>query len=96
MGKGIVGLDFKLKKIDEARNSILKEIKDNDLMSENLKKMCRLLNGFAYFLIFVSAVSASISVSISVFASLVGIPVSIASFAVGLKVCTLIAGIENY
>ena len=36
MGKGIVGLDFKLKKIDEARNSILKEIKDNDLMSENL------------------------------------------------------------
>ena len=96
MGKGIVGLDFKLKKIDETRNSILKEIKDNDLMSEKLKKMCRLLNGFEYFLIFVSAVSASISVSISVFASLVGIPVSIASFAVGLKVCTLIAGIENY
>ena len=36
MGKEIVGLHFKLKKIDEARNSILKEIKDNDLMSENL------------------------------------------------------------
>ena len=52
--------------------------------------MWRLLNGFEYFLIFSPAVSASISVSISVFASLVRIPVSIASFAVGLKVCTLI------
>ena len=54
----------------------------------------RALNYFKSFLIFVSAVSGY--VSISAFASLVGVPVGISSFALGLKICALIAGIKKY
>ena len=35
-------------------------------------------------------------VSTSVFAWLVGVPVGIASFAAGLKICPLTAGIKKY
>ena len=45
--------------------------------------MCRALNYFQHFLVLVSAVSECIS--ISTFASLVGVPVNIASSAVGLR-----------
>ena len=43
---------------------------------------------------FVSAVSSC--VSIFAFASLVGVPVGIASFAVGLRICAIMAGIKKY
>ena len=33
---------FRLRKIDETRNSLLEEIKYNDLMSENYKKTFKL------------------------------------------------------
>ena len=46
------------------------------------------------FLFFVSAVSGC--VSISAFASFVGVPVGIASSAVGLKIFTIIAEIKTY
>ena len=46
------------------------------------------------FLVFVSTVSGC--VSISVFASLVGVPVGITSTSLGLKICGLTAGIEKY
>ena len=52
------------------------------------------MNYFEHFLVFVSAVSGC--VSISAFASLVGVPISIASSAVGLKMCAIIAGIKKY
>ena len=45
--------------------------------------MCRALNYFEHFLIFVSAVGGC--VSISVFTSLTSVPVGITSSAVGLK-----------
>ena len=48
--------DFRLKKIDETRNHLLEEIKDNDLMSEKQKKVCRTLNYLKYFPVFISAV----------------------------------------
>lgn len=44
-------------------------------------------------LILVSAITGCVSVS--VFASLVGIPASIASFAVELKICAKTAGIKK-
>ena len=31
-------LEFRLRKIDETRNDLLDEVKDNDLMSEKYKK----------------------------------------------------------
>ena len=35
-------------------------------------------------------------VSISAFASLIGIPVGTTRYAVGLKICVITAGIKNY
>ena len=36
--------EFRLRKIDQTRNYLLDEIKDNDLMSEKYKKTCKYLN----------------------------------------------------
>ena len=55
--------------------------------------MCRTLNYFVHFLVFFSAVSGC--VSISGLASLVGVPVGIASSAVALKTCAIMAGIKK-
>ena len=63
-------------------------------MSGNHKKVCRDLNYFEHFPVFVSAVSGC--VSISAFASLVGVPVGIASSLVGLKSYAIAAGIKKY
>ena len=59
-------------------------MRHNHLMSEKHKKVCRMLNHFENFLMFISAVSGC--VSISAFASLVGLSVGIAHFAVGFKI----------
>ena len=48
---------------------------------------------FEHFLVFVSAGSVCFNFR---FASLVGVSVGIVSSAVGLKICTLTAGIKNY
>ena len=60
----MTSLDFRLKKNKEKKKNVLEEIKPNDLMSKKHKKVCRALNWFEHFLIFVSAVS-SFSVSVS-------------------------------
>ena len=39
-------LVFRLKNIEEIRNYLLEEIKNNNLMTENNKKMCRVLTLF--------------------------------------------------
>ena len=46
-------LKLRLRKIDEARNYILEEIKHNDLMSEKYKKKCKYLNYVEHLLILV-------------------------------------------
>ena len=46
------------------------------------------------FLILASKITSCIS--ISAFASLLGIPTGIASSAIGLKICTITAGIKKY
>ena len=56
--------------------------------------MCRVLKYFEHFLVFVSAVTGC--VLIFVFASLVGVPVGIASSAVEIKTCAVIARIKKY
>ena len=63
-------------------------------MSENQKKVCRALNYFEVFLVFVSAVSGC--VSISKFPSLVDTHIGIASSARGIKICAINAGIKKY
>ena len=69
--------EFKLKNIDETRNYFLEEIKQNQLMSRSHKKVCTTLNNIENFLILASAVI--VCISISAFASLLGIPIGIMS-----------------
>ena len=71
----------------------LKNMK-NDLMSQKQKKVCTTLNYIEHFLILASAITGYMS--ISSFASLLRIPIKITSFATGLKICVIVAGIKNY
>ena len=61
---------------------------------KSTKKTCTTLNYIEHFLILTSAITGC--VSISAFASLVGIPEGTTSSAIGLKVCVITAGIKNY
>ena len=49
---------------------------------------------FEHFLTLASTITGCIS--ISVFASLLGIPIGITNSAVGLKICAIAAGIKKY
>ena len=51
-------------------------------------------NYIEHFLILASTITGCIS--ISAFASLIGIPIGITSSAIGLKICAITAGIKKY
>ena len=89
-----VSQEFKLKNIDGPRNDFLEEIEQNELMSKKHKKACTTLNYIKHFLILASIYIGCIS--LSVFASLLGIPIGIKSSAIGLKICTITTGIKKY
>ena len=72
---------FRLEKIEEIRNYLVEEINQNELMSQKHKKVCRILNDIEHSLIVISTITGCIS--LSAFASLVGIPVGIASSTIG-------------
>ena len=59
----------------------------------SIKRFCATLNYIEHFLILDFAVTGCISVS--AFASLLGIPIGIMSSARGLKICTVTAGIKK-
>ena len=86
--------EFIFRKIDKTRNYLLDEIKYNDLIRKKYKKTCKHLNYVENLLILASAVTGCIS--ISAFASLVCVPVGIASSAVGINICAITARIKNY
>ena len=86
--------ESRLKNIDEARNYFAKEIKQYELVSKKHNKVCITLNYIENFLILPSTITGCIS--ISTFASLIGIPIGITSSAIGLKICVVTAGIKNY
>ena len=87
-------LEFRLRKNDETRNYLLDELKHNNLMSEQYKKTSYYLNYVENLLILASTVTGCIS--ISAFASLVCVPVIIASSALGIYICAITAGIKKY
>ena len=62
-------------------------------MSKKHKKVCTALNYIEYLLILASTVTGC--VSISTFASLVGIPIGLASSVVGLKIFAITSGIKS-
>ena len=62
-------------------------------MSKKHKKFCRVLNYIDHLLILASTITGCIL--ISAFASLVGIPIGIASSIIELKICVITAGIKS-
>ena len=89
-----IGQEFKLKEIEKIRNHFIQEIKQNELISKKHKKVCKILNYTQHLLILACIVTGCIS--ISSLASLVGIPVSIASSALTIKISVITAGINKY
>ena len=63
-------------------------------MSRKHQKFCKTLNYIEHFLILSPTITGCIS--ISSFASLLGIPIRITSSAIGLKICPISAGLEKY
>ena len=63
-------------------------------MSEEYKKTCKYLNYVEHLLILASTVT--VCISISAFASLVCVAGGITSSAVGIKICTITAGIKKH
>ena len=63
-------------------------------MSKKHKKFCTTLNYIENFLVLASAITGCIL--ISAFASLIGIPIGITSYAIGLKVCAITTGIKKH
>ena len=73
MSEENISQEFRLKNIDETTNYLIKEINQNELISKKCKKVYRVLNYIELLLILISTVSRC--VFISVFTSLVGIPI---------------------
>ena len=94
MSKKSINQKFRLVKIAEIRTYLFKEINQNGLMSKKNKKVCRALNYIDPLLIVISTITGC--AFISVFASLVGIPIGITCSAIGLKICPITAGIKKY
>ena len=86
-----ISQEFRLKNIDETRNYLIEQINRNELMSKKHKKVCKALNYNEHFLILVSSITGCFSMS--AFASLIGIPIGIASSAIVLKICAITARI---
>ena len=63
------------------------------MKSKKHKKVCATRNYIEHFLILASAITGC--VSISAFASLVGIPIGITISAIGLNICEITAEIKN-
>ena len=79
---------------NETINYLLDEIKHDDLMSEKHEKKSTYLNYVKNLLILASTITGCISISI--FASLVAVPVGIASSTVGIRICAITAEIKKY
>ena len=88
-----ISQEFRLKNIDERRNDFIVEINQKELMNKKHKKICTALNYIEQLLILASAVTGC--VSISDFASLVGISIHITSATVGFKISLINARIND-
>ena len=95
MAEENISQEYRLKNIDETRNYLIEEINQSELMSKKHKWVCATLNYIEHFLILGSTISGW-CISISHFASLVGIPIGITNAATGLNICTVTAAIKKY
>ena len=86
--------EFRLKNINKTRNSLIEELNRNKLMSKKHKKVCTTLNYIEDFLILASTITGY--VSISPFASLIGILIGITSSTIRSKTRAITAEIKKY
>ena len=63
-------------------------------MSKKHEKFSKTLNYIEHFLILAPTITGCCS--ISAFTSLLGVPIGITSSAIGLKICSINAGIKKY
>ena len=94
MSEENISQEVRMKNIDETKNYLIEEINQNELMSKKHKKVCATLNCIEHFLVLASTITGCVSISVS--ASLIGIPIRITSSATGLKICVITAGIKKY
>ena len=94
MAEENISQEFRLKNTDKTKNYFLEEIKQNKLISRKHKKVCTTLNYIRHFLILASTITGWIS--ISTFASLLGISIAIMSSATALQICAITARIKKY
>ena len=80
MSEENISNEFRLKNMGETRNYFIKKINLNKLMSKKHEKLCKVLKYIKHLLILISTVTGS--VSISVFASLVGFPIGTTGFPI--------------
>ena len=80
MAEENISQEIRLNNIDETRNYLIEEINRNQLMSKKHEKVCTTLNYIGHCLILGSTITGC--VSLSVFASLFGIPIGITSSAI--------------
>ena len=73
---------FRLNKIDEIENYFIAEIKERELMSKRLSKYIASFDYFEKSFIVLSATSGSISMAL--FATVIGAPIGIASASISL------------
>ena len=83
-----------MKKIYEIRNYLIKEISWNEVMSKKHEKVGRILNYIEHLHVIISTITEWLS--ISAFASLVGISIGITSSAIGVKICVITTAIKKY
>ena len=63
MAEENVSQEFRLKNVDETRNYFLEEVKQNELISKNHKKVCTALNYIEHFVILASKITGCISIT---------------------------------
>ena len=90
---GEENIKFRLKNIDKIRNYFIEEINQNEMISKKHRRVCKAVNYIEHLLILASVVTGC--VSISAFASLVGISEGITNSAVELNICAITAGIKK-
>ena len=92
--------EFRMKNIDETGNYFLEERKQNESMSRKHKTVCTILNYMEHFLILAELFNFLITTCISIYdfdeTIWFTITIKIRSFAIGLKICAIAAGIRKY
>ena len=78
MDEGKENQNFRLKNRNEGKNYYIEDINRKKLSSKKHKKVCAALNYIEHS--FISDYTITECISISTFASLIGIPIGIASF----------------